>query len=51
MEQDETRIDDCLCWLESEISPIDVTMTFEPPWQPSMISPGVRSSLGFAEVN
>ncbi|MCK1720749.1 metal-sulfur cluster assembly factor [Bradyrhizobium sp. 141] len=33
------------------VESVDVTMTFEPPWQPSMISPGVRSSLGFAEVN
>ncbi|QOZ78712.1 aromatic ring hydroxylase [Bradyrhizobium sp. CCBAU 53351] len=33
------------------VDSVDVTMTFEPPWQPSMISPGVRSSLGFAEVN
>ncbi|PIT03602.1 aromatic ring hydroxylase [Bradyrhizobium nitroreducens] len=33
------------------VDTVDVTMTFEPPWQPSMISPGVKSSLGFAEVN
>lgn len=33
------------------VESVDVTMTFEPPWQPSMISPGVRSELGFAEVN
>jgi len=33
------------------VASVDVTMTFEPPWAPSMISPGVRSSLGFAEVN
>ncbi|WP_018318083.1 metal-sulfur cluster assembly factor [Bradyrhizobium sp. WSM2793] len=30
---------------------VDVTMTFEPPWQPWMIAPGVKASLGFAEVN
>ncbi|WP_234685854.1 metal-sulfur cluster assembly factor [Bradyrhizobium monzae] len=29
----------------------DVTMTFEPPWTPSMIEPAVRASLGFAAVN
>lgn len=33
------------------VESVDVTMTFEPAWQPSMISPGVRSLLGFAEVN
>jgi metal-sulfur cluster biosynthetic enzyme len=29
----------------------DVTMTFEPPWSPSLIEPAVRASLGFAAVN
>ena len=29
----------------------DVTMTFEPPWTPSLIEPAVRASLGFAAVN
>lgn len=29
----------------------DVTMTFEPPWTPSMIELAVRASLGFAAVN
>jgi len=33
------------------VESVDVTMTFEPPWQPRMISPGVKASLGFAEVN
>ncbi|PJG54356.1 aromatic ring hydroxylase [Bradyrhizobium forestalis] len=33
------------------VDSVDVTMTFEPPWHPSMISPGVKASLGFAEVN
>ncbi|WP_298244401.1 metal-sulfur cluster assembly factor [uncultured Bradyrhizobium sp.] len=33
------------------VDTVDVIMTFEPPWQPSMIAPGVKSSLGFAEVN
>ncbi|GMO32710.1 metal-sulfur cluster assembly factor [Bradyrhizobium sp. TM233] len=33
------------------VESVDVTMTFEPPWQPWMISPGVKASLGFAEVN
>lgn len=29
----------------------DVTMTFEPAWDPSRIAPAVRASLGFAAVN
>jgi metal-sulfur cluster biosynthetic enzyme len=33
------------------IGSVDVVMTFDPPWRPSMIAPGVRTSLGFAEVN
>lgn len=33
------------------VEAVDVTMTFEPPWQPWMISPGVKAALGFAEVN
>ncbi|MBB4262944.1 MULTISPECIES: metal-sulfur cluster assembly factor [unclassified Bradyrhizobium] len=33
------------------VESVDVTMTFEPPWQPWMIAPGVKASLGFAEVN
>ncbi|WP_024342070.1 metal-sulfur cluster assembly factor [Bradyrhizobium japonicum] len=33
------------------VEAVEVTMTFEPPWQPCMISPGVKASLGFAEVN
>jgi metal-sulfur cluster biosynthetic enzyme len=35
----------------SGIELVDVVMTFDPPWRPSMIAPGVRTSLGFAEVN
>jgi metal-sulfur cluster biosynthetic enzyme len=30
---------------------VDVDMTFEPPWTPSRIEPGIRTSLGFAPVN
>ena len=30
---------------------VDVTMTFDPPWTPSLIEPAVRASLGFACVN
>ncbi|OKO89028.1 aromatic ring hydroxylase [Bradyrhizobium sp. NAS80.1] len=30
---------------------VDVTMTFEPPWSPSLIDPAIRASLGFAAVN
>ncbi len=33
------------------VDAVDVTMTFDPPWQPGMISPEVKASLGFAEVN
>jgi metal-sulfur cluster biosynthetic enzyme len=33
------------------VESVDVTMTFDPPWQPAMIAPGVRALLGFAEVN
>ena len=33
------------------IEQVDVEMTFEPPWTPSMISPGAKAALGFAEVN
>ncbi|PDT75870.1 metal-sulfur cluster assembly factor [Bradyrhizobium sp. C9] len=29
----------------------EVTMTFEPAWDPSHIEPAVRASLGFAAVN
>jgi metal-sulfur cluster biosynthetic enzyme len=30
---------------------VDIEMTFDPPWTPSRIEPGTRSSLGFAAVN
>ena len=30
---------------------VDIVMTFDPPWTPSRIEPGTRSSLGFAAVN
>lgn len=29
----------------------DVTVTFEPEWNPSLIEPATRASLGFAAVN
>jgi|SRR6476646_7374475 metal-sulfur cluster biosynthetic enzyme len=35
----------------SGVRSVDVTMTFDPPWTPSMIEPAVRASLGFAAVN
>ena len=35
----------------SAVRSVDVTMTFDPPWTPSMIEPSVRASLGFATVN
>jgi metal-sulfur cluster biosynthetic enzyme len=30
---------------------VDVTMTFEPPWTPSLIASEVKASLGFAPVH
>lgn len=33
------------------VDSVDVTMTFEPPWTPSLIEPAIRASLGFASVN
>jgi metal-sulfur cluster biosynthetic enzyme len=30
---------------------VDVTMTFDPPWTPSMIAPEVSASIGFAPVH
>ncbi len=37
--------------LVSGIGSVDVTMTFDPPWQPLMISPDLKGSLGFAQAN
>ena len=33
------------------IRSVEVDMTFDPPWTPSMIAPDARASLGFAAVN
>jgi metal-sulfur cluster biosynthetic enzyme len=33
------------------VGSVDVVMTFEPPWTPSLIDPSVRAALGFAAVN
>jgi len=33
------------------VESVDVTMTFAPPWTPSLIEPATRASLGFATVN
>lgn len=33
------------------ISSAEVVVTFDPPWRPAMISPEVKASLGFNEVN
>ena len=30
---------------------VDVVMTFDPPWKPSMIAPDVQALLGFAPVH
>ncbi len=30
---------------------VDVTMTFEPPWNPSLIHHAARAEFGFAAVN
>lgn len=35
----------------SGVESVDVTMTFEPLWTPSLIEPAIRASLGFAAVN
>jgi metal-sulfur cluster biosynthetic enzyme len=35
----------------SGVRSVDVTMTFDPPWTPSLIEPAVRASLGFSSVN
>jgi len=35
----------------SGVRSVDVTMTFDPPWTPSLIDPAVRASLGFASVH
>ncbi len=41
---------DCALQVEG-VASVDVTMTFEPPWQPGMISPEVKASLGFAQAS
>ncbi len=33
------------------IATVDVFMTFEPAWDPSMMSPETKTSLGFAPVH
>ncbi len=33
------------------VGSVEVVMTFEPPWTPSLIEPSVRAELGFAAVN
>lgn len=33
------------------VASAEATMTFEPPWSPSLIEPAIRASLGFAAVN
>jgi metal-sulfur cluster biosynthetic enzyme len=33
------------------IAAVDVTMTFDPPWKPSMMSSIAKASLGFMEDN
>jgi metal-sulfur cluster biosynthetic enzyme len=33
------------------VGSVDVVMTFEPPWTPSLIDPSVRAALGFAAVH
>lgn len=33
------------------VTTVHVTMTFEPPWAPSMMSSAAKAELGFAEVN
>jgi metal-sulfur cluster biosynthetic enzyme len=33
------------------VGSVDVTMTFEPPWSPSLMEPSIRALLGFAAVS
>lgn len=33
------------------VGSVEVVMTFEPPWTPSMIDSSARAALGFAAVN
>ncbi|MBR0952536.1 metal-sulfur cluster assembly factor [Bradyrhizobium canariense] len=33
------------------VESVEVTMTFDPLWTPSLIEPAIRASLGFAAVN
>ena len=33
------------------VGSVEVVMTFEPPWTPSLIEPSARAELGFAAVN
>ena len=33
------------------VGSVEVVMTFEPPWTPSLIDPSARAALGFAAVN
>jgi metal-sulfur cluster biosynthetic enzyme len=35
----------------SGVGSVEVVMTFEPPWTPSLIDPSIRAELGFAAVN
>ena len=35
----------------ADVDSVEVVMTFEPLWSPSLIEPEVRASLGFAAVN
>jgi metal-sulfur cluster biosynthetic enzyme len=33
------------------VASVEVDMTFEPPWTPSLIEPSTRAALGFATVH
>lgn len=33
------------------VESVEIVMTFEPPWTPSLIDPAARAELGFAAVN
>jgi len=41
----------CSAWQVPGIRSVEVVMTFDPPWTPSMIAQDARASLGFAAVN
>jgi metal-sulfur cluster biosynthetic enzyme len=33
------------------VGSVDVVMTFDPPWTPSLVDPAIGAELGFAAIN